>query len=81
MTYLNVENLPPPNDPFFRNNHQSRKRFCPRGHPYDEENTYYHKTPSPVQQHRACLICKRAQNRKSWRKMQALGLPTTKEGE
>jgi len=35
------------------------KTHCPKGHPYDEANTYI----EPKSQHRLCRICKNAQRR------------------
>ncbi len=34
----------------------SLKTHCPKGHPYDEENTYL----SPGKNHRQCIACKKA---------------------
>lgn len=41
------------------------KTHCPRGHPYDEENTYR----SPGRAHRVCRICMKEANRR-WKKNQ-----------
>lgn len=35
------------------------KTHCPQGHPYSEENTYYHKTPKTTMRH--CKICRKKQ--------------------
>ena len=40
-------------------NHYSAKTECPKGHPYDEVNTYIR----PSNGHRECRQCKRANNR------------------
>lgn len=40
---------------------QARKTHCPRGHPYDNENTYV----APGRYGRKCRICTKEQNR-SW---------------
>jgi hypothetical protein len=38
-----------------QHNHQRRKTHCPRGHPYDEANTYRHPAGR-----RVCRTCKRS---------------------
>ena len=40
----------------------ARKTYCPRGHPYDEENTYI-----TSQGKRQCRICHREQHRKAYK--------------
>jgi len=40
--------------------HQRAKTHCPRGHPYNKENTYYR----PGNGDRGCKICRRAAVRK-----------------
>jgi hypothetical protein len=42
--------------------HESRKTHCPKGHPYDEENTYWY----PSGRQRGCRIC-RADLQREWR--------------
>lgn len=43
-----------------KDNGNARKTHCPRGHEYDDENTYV----SPVSGHRACRTCSNASNKR-----------------
>ena len=53
-------------------NNQDLKTHCPRGHPYDQENTYHR----PDRPQRNCKICKREAN-KRWLEKQTVSLGTT----
>lgn len=57
---------------------QQTKTHCPRGHPYDEENTYL--TPEGF---RNCKMCSRIRQRMKnlgWTREQAESLPVTPKG-
>lgn len=46
--------------------HQSRKTHCKRGHPFDEDNTYYKKSSG-----RSCRQCTREWHRAGYRRSKA----------
>lgn len=54
-----------------------RKTHCPHGHPYDEENTYWH-LQSPTCFRRNCRECIRQGNRKQYMKRKGIVVPAIK---
>lgn len=45
---------------------QNKKKFCPKGHPYDESNTRIEKQPGYKSTARKCIACKIAYDKKRW---------------
>lgn len=55
---------------------QSEKTHCPKGHPYDQANTYYRKD-RPGRECRLCSVARN--NNRNWQKLRALGIPVRRK--
>lgn len=55
--------------PIYWGNVKAAKTHCPKGHPYDDENTY--SPPGREGAHRLCRTCRRERNREAQKRRRA----------